>query len=449
MRSRILLSIYLSFLLSLSPALVWAGPESALPQRPDRDGLAGFGSFAASPTPMPAATHAPVKVAPAHNRDSRARLSNEDGLQGFGSFERSDASAIASPTASPSPTSSPYPTGAPSSSPTPRPTATQTPNPPKGSGNDLAFLNALLGGAISQALGGAGLGGGLGGLFGGGGGGIFGGGSQGWGGPDAFGGTSSNDKYGQKIDYADKLLEQIQQDKSKQRPGSMDREEEGGVCEIGPGYFSDSPEGKLLGPGDYMGAAHGQGGQFGDGAYKSVAQKTGATYESFAQGPAGSKQMLGVLQKAGRGDDINPLTGKKKNVVIFFNCHGGGDYLEGTGGGIYGRQMANAVIAGGKETGNKDFSHISIVDGGCMPCRGNNMQSQFESAGAEKSINYFSGAAPSKYAWTSGGSGHITQQILRGISEKGGIGPVSLLKSDLIKAVGRVGNGGYFHRKRH
>lgn len=296
---------------------------------------------------------------------------------------------------------------------------------------------------MSQALGGAGLGGGPGGIFGG-----LGGNSQGWGGPDAHGGTSSDMKYDQQIDYSDKLLEQIQQDEGKQRPGSLQCEVEGGRCKPGPGYFSDKGEGTLLGPGDYVGAAHGKGGQFGDGAYKAIAQKTGASYQSFAKGAAGSQQMLGVLEKAGRGDDINPLTGQRRNVVIFFNCHGGGDYLEGTGGGIYGRQMAQAVIKGGKQTGNKDFSHISIVDGGCMPCRGNNMQSQFESAGAEKSFNYFSGAAPDTYAYTSGGSGHLAQQILRGISEKGGVGPTSLFKSDLIKAVRRVGNGGYVKRRR-
>ncbi len=409
---KILLGIYLSLATALIPTCVLADPIEA------RDGLEGFGKYAA----------------PGTENQRRGRLAAE-AFGNFDSFGRADATASPTPTASP--------TATPSATPTPSPTRPPSAGQSGGSGSHLAFLNGLLSGAVSQALGGAGLLPGHGGPFGG-----SGGSSNGWGGPDAHGGTTSDMKYDQEIDYSDKLLKQIGQEEGTQRPGSLQCEVEGGKCKPGPGYFSDSPEGSLLGPGDYVGAAHGRGGQFGDGAYKAIAAKTGASYQSFAKGAAGSQQMLSVLEKAGRGDDINPLTGKKRNVVIFFNCHGGGDYLEGTGGGIYGRQMAQAVIKGGSQTGNKDFSHISIVDGGCMPCRGNNMQSQFESAGAEKSFNYFSGASPNTYAYTSGGSGHLAQQILRGISEKGGGGPVSLLKSDLINAVRRVGNGGYVKRTR-
>ena len=300
----------LAALVVVHGGVAWAGPASSIKER---DGLEGFGSFAS-----PRRDSLPAAAASA-----RGRFIEPNALH------RETDGEAAAPSPSPSPTPSPTPTS----------TATPTPVPPKSPGNgDLAFLNALLGGAVSQALGGAGLGG-SGGIFGG-----LGGNSQGWGGPDAHGGTSSDMKYDQQIDYSDKLLEQIQQDEGKQRPGSLQCEVEGGQCKPGPGYFSDKGESTLLGPGDYVGAAHGRGGQFGDGAYKAIAQKTGASYQSFAKGAAGSQQMLGVLEKAGRGDDINPLTGERRNVVIFFNCHGGGDYLEGTGGGIYGRQMAQAVI---------------------------------------------------------------------------------------------------------
>lgn len=404
-------TLHILLILLLVPGISLAAPE--------RDGLEGFGNFAKEkPVSQPQTT------SEARQR-ARGRFSGKDSIEGFGDYATNPQTSLPV-ILPPSPTQTPLPT------PSPKPKPSEDP-----SSGSLGFLNSLLGGAIGQALSGSGLGQGLGGMLGG-------GNSQGWGGPDSWGGTSSDGKYGQRMDYTDQLLQQIKQQEGEQRPGSSERKVDGEQCELGPGYFSDRPEGTLLGPGDYVGAAHGNGGQFGDGAYRSIAQKTGATYQSFSKGGAGTREMLGVLKNAGRGDTMNPLTGKKQNVVIFFNCHGGGDYLEGTGGGITGRDMANSILAGGKETGNKDFSHITIVDGGCMPCRGNNMQSQFESADAEKSINYFSGASPDRFAWTSGGSGHISQQILQGLQ---GRGPgASILKSDLINAVRRVGNGAYFHR---
>lgn len=294
------------------------------------------------------------------------------------------------------------------------------------SGNSSGGGGSEIGNQVLPLLlglfGNGGLGGGGGGLFGGGG-----GGGNSWGGK--YGGTSTDAKYGKNIDYAQKYLENECE------------------CEEVPDFFKNQPDQTVLGPGDKLITAFGPGGQFSDGAWNKIGEASGAQYSSVDKGKAGTQQLMDAAFAAGAGDQLNPFTGERQKVVIAFDCHGGNDYLQGTGGGLTGKGLGASILKGGESTGNTDFSHITIVDGGCMPCRGKNLEKMFDKPGME-SVHYTSGAAPNNYAWTSGGASQISQQILHWYNENGITGqPTPLTLGGVKQASQWVGNGAYSYRR--